>query len=181
MAKRWIVTALGKDRPGIVAGVTQVLYKLGCNLEDSAMTRLEGEFAIMLILSGRASVTPEKLRAAFSTLQRRLKLVVYVKPLSRQEATTPRGRGKPFMISVYGSDRPGIVFRVADTLAKAGVNVTDVHTHRSAGKRPSLYLMLLEVEVPSRVKLAALERRLKTLGGSLGVRVNLRPSDTTVL
>ena len=41
MSNRWIVTALGQDRPGIVAGVTEVLYKLGCNLEDSAMTRLE--------------------------------------------------------------------------------------------------------------------------------------------
>ena len=45
MQERWIVTALGQDRPGIVAGVTKVLYDLGCNLEDSAMTRLEGEFA----------------------------------------------------------------------------------------------------------------------------------------
>ena len=47
MTHRWIVTALGKDRPGIVAGVTKVLYQLGCNLEDSAMTRLECDVPIM--------------------------------------------------------------------------------------------------------------------------------------
>ena len=181
MAKRWIVTAVGKDRPGIVAGVTKVLYKLGCNLEDSAMTRLEGEFAIMLIFSAKASVALERLRSAFAGLERRSGLVVHIKPLSRQEAAAPKAHGRPYMISVYGSDRPGIVFRVADALARAGVNVTDVHTHRSAGKGPSLYLMLLEVEIPMRTSPSGLERRLKSLGTSLGVRINLRASDTTVL
>ena len=181
MAKRWIVTALGKDRPGIVAGVAHVLYQLGCNLEDSAMTRLEGEFAIMLIFSAKSSVTSERLQKAFAALQRRRGLVAHLKALSRQESSSPKRRGKPYMISVYGSDRAGIVFRVAEALARAGVNVTDLHTHRSAGKGPSLYLMLLEVEIPSRTSPRALERRLKTLGTSLGVSVNLRASDTTVL
>lgn len=180
MAKRWIVTALGKDQPGIVAGVTEALYKLGCNLEDSSMTRLEGEFAIMLIFSAKESVSLEALRKAYAPVERRLGLVVLLKRLSRQE-TTARKRGRPYMISVYGSDRPGIVFRVANLLSSAGVNVTDVHTHRSAGKGPSLYLMLLEIEVPQKTAVAALEKRLRALGATMGVRVNLRASDTNVL
>lgn len=181
MAKRWIVTALGKDKPGIVASVTEVLYKLGCNLEDSAMTRLSGEFAIMLVFSAKAALTPEKLRRAFAALERRSRLVVHLKALSREEAAASRGRGRPYQISVYGSDRPGIVFRVAKLLAAAKVNVIDVHTHRSSGRGPSLYLMLLEIEIPVRAGVPALERRLKALGASLGVRVNLRASDTTIL
>lgn len=181
MAKRWIVTALGQDKPGIVAGVTEVLYKLGCNLEDSSMTRLSGEFAIMLIFSGKVSVTIGKLKAVFAALEKRMRLTVHLRPLSRSEAATPRKRGHPFMISVYGSDKPGIVFRVANSLSRAHVNITDVHTHRSTGTAPSLYLMLLEVEIPARTAIAALEKRLKKLGKSLGVQVNLRASDTTVL
>ena len=180
MAKRWIVTALGKDRPGIVAGVTEILYKLGCNLEDSAMTRLEGEFAVMLIFSTPASMTAERLRKALTPLDRRRGLVVHLKPLSRQEAMAPRERGKAHMISVYGADHPGIVYRVTDALARAGVNVTDLHTHRSVGGGPSLYLMILEVEVPKRLTAAALERRLQQLGKRLGVRVSLRSAETTV-
>ncbi len=180
MAKRWIVTALGKDQPGIVAGVTEALYRLGCNLEDSSMTRLEGEFAIMLIFSAKDSISIEALRKAYAPVERRLGLVVLLKRLSRQEATA-RKRGRPYMISVYGSDRPGIVFRVADLLARAGVNVTDVHTHRSAGKGPSLYLMLLEIEIPNKVTIPTIEKRLRTLGTTMGVRVNLRASDTNIL
>ena len=181
MTHRWIVTALGKDRPGIVAGVTQVLYQLGCNLEDSAMTRLEGEFAIMLIFSSPSKVTQEKLDQAFGGLERRLKLVVHLKPLTAQETRKPQPSGKGSLISVYGADRPGIVFKMSEVLARAHVNITDVHTHRSVGAGPSLYLMLLEVEVPARLSLASLEARLTQLAKRLGVEVSVRPSEAAVL
>ena len=181
MTKRWIVTALGKDRPGIVAGVTRILYQLGCNLEDSAMTRLEGEFAIMLIFSSPARATEERLRQAFGPLERRLRLAVHLKPLTRSETGPPRKRGKPYLISVYGADRPGIVFQVSEALAQDGVNITDVHTHRSARGGPSLYLLLLEVELPAARPVSLLEARLKRVAGRLGVEVSLRPSEADVL
>ena len=180
MANRWVVTALGKDRPGIVAGVTEVLYRLGCNLEDSAMTRLEGEFAIMLIFSTPARLTAERLCAAFEPLGKRLRLATHLKSLSRGEARAPR-RGRPYLISVYGADRTGLVFRVSEALARSKVNITDVHTHRSAGKGPSLYLMLLEVELPPHLAEAAMERRLQQLAKRLGVEISLRPSEAAVL
>lgn len=181
MTHRWIVTALGKDRPGIVAGVTKILYKLGCNLEDSAMTRLEGEFAIMLIFSATAKLTEPILRKAFAPLERQLKLVVHLKALSKPEAGAPRKAGRAFLISAYGADRLGIVFRVAEALAQRGINITDVHTHRSTGAGPSLYLMLLEVEVPSRITSQTLEQHLKQLGKTLGIEVSLRSSEADVL
>lgn len=181
MTHRWIVTSLGKDRPGIVAGVTEVLYKLGCNLEDSSMTRLEGEFAIMLIFSTSGRLTAEVLRRAFTTLERRLRLTVHLKPLTKPETGIPRKQGSVHLISVYGADRPGIVFKMAQAMARAGINITDVHTHRSAGKTQSLYLLLLEVELPPRRPVAALERHLQMVAKRLGVQCSIRPADAAVL
>ena len=184
MTQRWIVTALGKDRPGIVAGVAKVLYRLGCNLEDSAMKRLEGEFAIMLIFSS-AAISAETLRKAFEPLERALDLVVHLKRLTERETKTPTRRGLSALVSVYGADHPGIVFHMTETLARARVNMTDVHTHRSsAGRRskaPSLYLLLLEVELPAKRSLAWLEQRLKRIAKRLHVEVSLRPSEANVL
>ena len=181
MTRRWIVTALGKDRPGIVAGVTKILYQLGCNLEDSAMTRLEEEFAIMLIFSSPPRVGDEQLRRAFRPLEHQLHLVVHLKPLTKAETGTPRKRGQAYLISVYGADRRGIVFHVSDALAKARVNITDVHTHRSAAGGPALYLTLLEVELPPKRPAASLEAALKRVAKRLGVEVSLRPSEPAVL
>jgi len=181
MARQWIVTVLGKDRPGIVAGVTKVLYQLGCNLEDSAMRRLGGEFTVMLVFSSPARVSEEALRRGFRPLEQRLTLIVHLKRLTKLESRAPRPRGRTFLISVYGADRPGIVFRVSDILAREGINITDVHAHRSEGRGPSLYLLLLEVELPTRVQVVPLEERLKKMAKSLSVEVNLRPSEAAVL
>ena len=181
MSHRWIVTVVGLDRPGIVAGVTKVLYRLGCNLEDSAMTRLEGEFAIMLIFSSPPKVKEVDLRKAFEPLERTLHLAVHLKALSSQETRPPAKPGKPYHISVYGADRPGIVFRISEALARDGINITDVHTHRSVGDKPSLYLMLLEVELLPRVNPGRLEQLLKKFGKTLGVEVSLRSAEADVL
>ena len=181
MTKRWIVTATGKDRPGIVAGVTKVLYQRGANLEDSAMTRLAGEFAIMLIFSAPGNETEATLRRAFEPLARHLRLAVHLKPLTKLETARPRRRGRAYLISVYGADRPGIVFRVSDLLARAGLNITDVHSHRSARGGPSLYLLLLEVEMPLRRSIPTLERQLKRIAKRLGVEVSVRPTEADVL
>jgi len=202
MKRLWILTATGKDQPGIVAGVTKILYRLGCNLEDSSMTRLASEFTIMVIFSARGGVRQRVLEEAFGAFCRQRKLVVHLKALTREEAQAPP-QGPIHRISVYGADRPGIVYRVSDLLARLGVNITDVSTHRThpelvrprpapkATRRPRgskrapagkpLYLMLLEVELPGRLAAGVLERRLRQLAARLGVDVSLRSAETQVL
>ena len=181
----WILTAFGKDRPGIVAHVTKVLYARGCNLEDSAMTRLAGEFAIMLTFSAPGRLSQPQLHAAFGAVSRQLALAIHLKPLAAAERRAHHV-GLPYGLSVYGADRPGIVYRVAEALSRLGVNITDVSTHRvahpaaKAAAKP-LYLMVLEVELPKRLTARRLERRLQTLAKRLGVTVSLRPADTNVL
>ena len=44
------VTAIGRDRPGIVAAISGALLELEGNVEDSQMSILRGHFAVMLIV-----------------------------------------------------------------------------------------------------------------------------------
>jgi predicted amino acid-binding ACT domain protein len=48
MEKKILMTAFCKDRPGIVADITEIIFQAGCNLEDSTMTSMLDEFAIIL-------------------------------------------------------------------------------------------------------------------------------------
>lgn len=177
-SRRWMLTALGKDQPGMVAQVTKVLYGLRCNLEDSAMTRLAGEFVIMLAFSAPSSLSQPKLESAFRPVSKRLALAVHLKALSSSPAA--KGQGMPYAISVYGADRPGIVYRVSSALAGLGINITDVSTQRGSGAKP-LYLLVLEIELPKRTKPESLERRLQALAKPLGVSISLRSADTDIL
>ncbi len=177
-----LVSASGKDRPGIVAAVTRVLYEVGANLEDSSMTRLEGEFAMLVI----ASVDPERLshlRERFEALARVLELCIHVKPLAAPSVTSPADEPEePYLISLYGADRPGLVYRVANLLALLGVNITDVVTHRSQapGVDP-LYQLVLEVELPVGVTGERLNHSLGDLGREMGVEITAHPVETVEL
>jgi len=176
VARRWILTALGKDRPGIVADVTKLLFELGCNLEDSAMTRLEGEFAMMVIFSAPPRATDVRLAQRVQQLAQRTRLLCHVKPLTKAETTTAKG-GSLQRLSVYGADHPGIVYKVAALLARLRVNITDLSTHRAK----ALYLMILEVECPPRLRARALQAKLRQLAKHIGVEITLQSAETDIL
>ena len=49
--KHWLMlTVVGRDQPGIVAGLTDALYRTGANLGEASMTRLGGNFTIMMMV-----------------------------------------------------------------------------------------------------------------------------------
>ena len=49
--RTFAVSAIGADRPGIVAAVTGALLPHGINIEDSRMAILGGRFAMMLVVT----------------------------------------------------------------------------------------------------------------------------------
>jgi glycine cleavage system transcriptional repressor len=172
--KRYLLTAAGRDRPGLVAAVSKILFEEGCNLEDSAMTRLQGEFAILLILSGPAQT--EKLNKKLKTLGKKLGLTVGLKPLtSRESNPPPKKTNDRILISVYGADRPGIVHRVTNLLAKARVSLSDLSTHRTEVKgKPSGYILYLEGEKPEGITPGELERGLRQNLAEMGVTISVK-------
>src|SRR5262245_41534639 len=121
MSKRlFLVTAYGSDRPGIVAGVTHILYKLGANIEDASMTRLGGEFTIMLMTSLPGTASAAKVEKAFAPLAKSLGVHTEAKALTSSISHAKVALPK-YLISVYGIDHPGIVYRVTEALAKRKV------------------------------------------------------------
>src|SRR4051794_24458231 len=118
------VTAVGLDRPGIVAAVTGVLVEHGANLEDTAMTRLGGHFAMVLVVEVAEDA---------ATLERALVaetdgLTVSVRPIADVDDVGATGSG--WAVTVHGADRPGIVHRVTSLLAEHRANIVDLSTRR---------------------------------------------------
>ncbi|MDR2251278.1 MAG: hypothetical protein LBD98_00320 [Endomicrobium sp.] len=44
----------------------------------------------------------------------------------------------PYIISIYGSDKTGIVYNISEYLAKNNINITDVQTSLSKSKEKIL-------------------------------------------
>ncbi len=120
------VTAIGSDRPGIVAAVTGVLVEQGCNLEDTSMTILRGHFAMMLVVDTPPELSATELESALEHPAAALELVVTVRPIDEAVASSPAGEA--WTVSVYGADHPGIVHAVSSALADGAINITDLNT-----------------------------------------------------
>jgi glycine cleavage system transcriptional repressor len=173
------ITAVGQDRPGIVAEVTGVLFRQGCNLEDSTMTRLRDQFAMLLVVD-----VPEDAYVALDTalqlVASRLGLSLIVRPLGLELAAAEE-TGETYMLRVYGADRPGIVHAVTAELAQRGWNVADLNTRLLAGGNGPAYVLMLEVEAPGPDAAAALEPELARLRETLGVEISLEQLDPEAL
>ncbi len=162
------VTAVGPDAPGEVAALAEALAALGANLEDASMTRLRGHFAMTMVasLDRPAGAVEAALLAAGTGLH------VSVWDVTADAA--PLLAGQPWRVTLNGADRPGLVARVARTLAAHGGNISDL-TCRLVGP---LYVMTIEVDLPDG---HGLEPALGQLALELGVSLHLAPVDDDLL
>jgi glycine cleavage system transcriptional repressor len=161
------VSAIGVDRPGIVAAVTGVLVDRGCNLEDSSMSILRGRFAMMLVVSNPAGITAHDLEMALVAATTGMELRVMVRTIDDEVPGSPAGDS--WTVAVYGADQPGMVHRVTQLLADEGVNVVDLTTHVIGEKARPVYAMLVDVTIPAGTDSTLVVDRLQTLAAELGV------------
>jgi glycine cleavage system transcriptional repressor len=170
------VSAIGADRPGIVAAVTEVLVDRGCNLEDASMSILRGHFAMMLVVDAPRETDPARLEEDISSATHAFGLVVVVRAID--DAGAQSGEGEEWTVSLYGADRPGIVHRVSAALAGAGANITDLTTRVIGDPGQPVYAMFLDVIAPVGSSLDAV---LAGVVEDLGVSCTAQRADADIL
>lgn len=171
-----MLTAFGQDQPGIVAALAEGLYQLGCNIEDTCMTSLRGEFAMMVMVRLPEGLSSDQLTQHLTPDTSRLGLTLLCRELPAHAATRSPAPDLPlYMLSVYGADHPGIVARVARVVADYGGTITDMNTRVIGATDRPVYVMILEVRFPAGADPAPLERALDQLKPALGVDLTFRP------
>src|SRR5437870_2575248 len=122
--RRWFaLSAIGRDRPGIVADLAELIYECDCNLEDSSMTILGTEFAVLLLLSCEGDDVERRLSAGCKRLEWEKRLTVFFRPLEGDGPPRPAGTpGAPMECAATGVDKAGSVARVARVLARPRAN-----------------------------------------------------------
>jgi glycine cleavage system transcriptional repressor len=142
------ITAVGQDRPGIVAEFSGALFHLGCNLEETTMTRLRDQFAMLLLVRLPEGTSEEQLLLTLQPVAGRLGLSLVVRGLGEEAASAAEERDS-YILRVYGADRPGIVHAVTALLAERGLNITDLNTRVIPGSGGPVYVLVLEVDAPA--------------------------------
>ncbi|NNK96655.1 MAG: hypothetical protein HKP41_20085, partial [Desulfobacterales bacterium] len=159
------------------ADLSRVIYENGYNLEDSSMTNLAGEFAILLLLSApsvNGVDAEEKLSTECRRLERDKGITAYIRPV-RQEMPKQKSNILTKTIHVEGLDQAGIVYKVSQFLADNGINISTLNTKMrlSPESGAAIYIMTIVVEIPTQLSLLTVEDGLSRIGDQLNVDVSL--------
>ena len=165
------MTVIGRDRPGLVESVANLIAQHGGNWLESRMCRLGGEFAGIL----RLHVEADQEQALFQALQglQAHGLSVVVHPDRAEPAAAPR---RLALLEIVGQDRPGIVRQISSALARQGVNVEELATEcRSAPMSgETLFTANAKLFIPGSCNVSELRKEMEKIAGDLVVEITLQ-------
>ncbi len=174
MENKFILTAFGINRPGIVAGISEMIFENGCNLEDSNMGRLADEFTLILLLSGQGDNLAQKLSRDCKRLEMEKDVFIFIRPLDYHMPDI-NGDNNFHTITVEGMDHAGIVYNVAKLLAKKNINIETLKSQKknSPNSGTAIFSMEIQVDLPGTVSTLDLDKDLDNLANELHVDIHL--------
>jgi glycine cleavage system transcriptional repressor len=150
-----VIATVAADRPGLVSELSELVLSLELNIEDSRMTVLGGEFAVLMAVAGSEAA----LDSLESTLGDRSQAAdfVYLFRRTDEKAGQP---GRRLTVRVEAMDHPGIVHGVANFFSRHGANIQELttDTERAPHTGAPVFNLEMEVELPDPGALEGLER-----------------------
>lgn len=166
--RTFAISAMGLDRPGIIAAVAEPLAAHGVNVTDSHMGILRGHFSLTILGTAPDGADPTVLERDLGDVAARLNLeavTVRVVADAPAEAECPT-----HAVTVHGADHPGILAAITAALAAENANVCDLQTRLTA----DVWVMSLKAAVPDASRL---ESRLAAVASQQGVEVVMRATE----
>ena len=176
--RRWFaLSAIGRDRPGLVAELARLVYDCAANLDDSRMSILGSDFAVLLLCSSSDEACGDRLAVGAKHLEREHGLTILLRHLEGgPRSAVPAPGMRLYRVEAAGEDRAGIVAGICGTLAEHGVNITELTSRARPGPGGSPhYEMSLRAEVPESVDARALRDALEREGDRLVIDVAFMP------
>jgi len=173
MTRRTILTAIGRDRPGLVEEVSEFVLARNGSIEDSRMANMLGQFAIVMLVAG----PPEALEAIVRDVDALAAATGVHATFASVEQATPAPAQATHRFEARALDQPGLVHEVADVFRRLGVNIETLETRlESAPVTGSpVFAMTVVVAVPEPVAVDDLERELGTACDRLNITWTLAP------
>jgi glycine cleavage system transcriptional repressor len=178
MRRHFILTAVGRDRPGIVADLSEMVFALGCNLEDSSMMNLGSEFSTMMLISGQGDDLGQGLHMACKHLEYEKGMTIFIKPVEEGAGPASPPEARAYRVRTMGEDKAGIVARTARAVSAAGGNILQLTSHLkpAAATGTPLYEMDMRFDLPRAADVEALRRELAKIEHALNIEISLSPA-----
>lgn len=173
MSQLIVISAIGTDRTGVVQDLTKVILACGGNIEESRMTTLGREFAMLLLVSGNWH-TLSRLEQGLDKLRQSSGLTVAIKETDEKPVEEDR---MPYAVDIVSLDQQGIVFNLANFFATRDIEIADVATRSYAAAHTGapMFAVQMAVNVPSTIHVAQLRDEFLELCDRLNLDAILEP------
>ena len=124
MNSLYVISAVGKDQPGLVHSVSNILGELRINIVDIEARSIRGHFMMFLVVDlSTSSSNYEEMMAKLSTISSNFDLGLRVEPYNEGRRISDK---RLMILTVMGIDRPGIVAELSGLFAENSVNIETV-------------------------------------------------------
>jgi glycine cleavage system transcriptional repressor len=173
MQNHFVISALGNNRPGLVHQLSKAVKDCGCNILDSRMAVLGGEFAVILLLAGTWDAIA-KIESMIPRLEDSLDLTLISR---RTEVRQKVANLMPYAVEVVASDRPGIVHDIAQFFSSRDINIEELYTgsYSAAHTGTPMFSLHVTISVPTNTSIAALRGEFMDLCDQLNLDAVMEP------
>lgn len=168
---RYAVTVMCEDQVGLVARITTAVFERDGNVEQLYQGVLQGYFVITALVTYPDAITEEEVRKELAAVSGGTRMEVSVLP--RKESVPAAGSGAPFVLTLTGRDRTGILKKTTAFLADRGVNIEDLSSRVDSGD----FAIIAHLTVPELQPVHALRLDLAEIHAESGIRVTLMHED----
>ncbi len=174
MSKQLVISVMSKDRPGIIADITTVIFGLGGDLADLNQSVLGGYFTMILIAEFDDTVTPEDLLAGFSHIDSETKIEATIKEMSESlETEKEKLPLETYVVTAQGVNRKGLVKIMGDFFYSRNINVLDLVTTKDKQK----YTMIFQVDLSPISSMKTFRQDLQNMADTENLDLVLQHND----
>jgi len=149
-----VITASGADKIGLVDRLAGRIADSGCNIEESRMAVLEGQFALIMLVSGSWHAL-SRLEGQMVALGEQLGLTILHGRTRKRERAEP---AIPYNVEVVTMDRPGIVRSLSAFFSRNGISIEELQTNTYPAPHTDtpLFSVVMTVGIPAKVHIPTL-------------------------
>ena len=168
-----VMSVLAEDRPGILHDIARAVKDCGCNVVESHMTVLGGEFTMLLLVSGNWN-TITKLEGQLPKLEKRLSLTLSARRTTERE---PRHNLVPYAIDAVCLDQPGIILNLANFFTERNIGIADLVTrgYPAAHTGAPMFSVQMAVNIPANLHIGSLREEFMDFCDRLNLDAILEP------
>ncbi len=173
MSQLIVISAVGTDRTGVVQDLSKVILACGGNIEESRMTTLGSEFAMLLLVSGNWH-TLSRLEQGLDRLCEDGRLTISIRKTDVKPAAENR---MPYAVDVVALDQQGIVYNLAEFFTSRDIEIADVATrsYSAAHTGAPMFAVQMAVNVPASIHIAQLREDFLEVCDRLNLDAILEP------